>query len=1778
MVLNDQNSLNNTVTREVVITITGTNDAPVIEGASVLADTIVEQTNLTGDATALTATGQIVLSDVDLTDTHTASKSFVSAVWSNGDDPTVDPGVLDIDSVDQGADTAGWTYTVADSALDFLAAGETLTVTYDVTVKDDSAVASNDVSVTRQIVITITGTNDQPVITAEDLVGVVTELVTPAGNLTDTGTISFDDVDLTDTHGIDPTVTKSADALGTLTALVTADTTGTGTGGEITWTYTAAAAAVEYLAEDETKVETFTITLDDGNGGTVERTITITITGTNDDPVVAAGDAEFAVGFDGEDDGISSDDFGAVALVEPGEEGHVATPDGSGHALFDNDGTDTVGPFTDFGGYSSVWNGDWTTTASVYLDTAWAPGEGFDYSVAANGTDGNHQRDFIFHVTQDSSTGELLVGGSNNSGAGPREDLESLDHAVVTASGWYTFEHQFHDVDGVLVVDLRLINAAGDVVWSTSLSNPEDTIGGEDATVGGNRYGWFPVLSIEGGLAVEGLSLNVTDAVVGEIADGDTGENATDHLVEGQIAFSDADLGDSHTVDHQPAGAGYLGDFSVVIEPGDEATGDGAGQVSWSFTVADADIDHLGAGETLVQTYLVTVDDGHGGTDSQTVTVAITGTNDAPLITAGAALDYGWNDGARVIDENVTVADVDSTHLVGAAVSIAGYVAGEDFLGFVDAGGITGIFDSDTGILELSGTATTAAYQDALRSVTYLNAAAEPTAGDRTIAFSVDDGHDESLAATSTVTITPFNDVFGDEFANSNLVGSESSDRIYGYAEDDQLFGLGGNDKLFGGNGNDELKGGDGDDLLDGGAGDDYLEGGAGTDRYVGGDGLEQYDTISFENESGTLGVTVNLALGTATDTYGNNETLSGIEDIAGSDNDDTLVGDDGDNFFRGFDGSDSYDGGGGTFDQVSYDGETGGSGAYVDLGSVDGNGFASGTDTYGNAESFKNIEVLRGSQSGDHFIGDAGSNTFRGMAGNDTLNGGGGFDSVRYDRDASGGGTNGVTVNLALGTATDGFGDTDTLISIESVRGSQYGDTLIGDDQDNEFVGLGGNDFIDGGDGSDRVGYWPAESGILVDMKRESEQVVDDGFGGTDTLASIEGIVGSTHDDTIVGNWSDNWYDGHDGNDRLIGGAGNEWLYGGDGNDKIDGGIGHDYMIGGAGADTFYLAPGTGQDEIEDFNFANGDRIDIQAYGYTSVADIAANGGSIVSGADTVIAFGSGEQVTLRNLDISTLADANDAFIFSGSPNVVQGTNDDDLLFGTSGNDLYLPMDATPEGGDEIYASLGSDQIDFAGSIDGFYGMSYWTLGDYTDLTVTIGATSGTIVKGSYGMDALSNLNLINGDVGGLGIFAGYGGDDRYVLDTSGVGWIEIAVGGGNDTMDISGSGEIRVTLNGYDGVTVDANLATDTVQEVGGTSTLDITGFVDQWRGTNSDDSFVGTGGNEHFITDRGDDTVDGGGGFDTLRYDRNGVTNLSVVYSTQGAATVSGIWDGQAFTDTLTNIEAVRGGRVGTTEFIGSVGEERFDARGGFNYFEGSGGADTLSAGGDGNLFSFGPGSGIDEVNDFVVGRDKIDVSGYGFTDASDFHSFTSDGTDTIIGLNGTPPGNDVVTLYGVDLTDPGVDLASVFIFDASSISGTSGDDVLAGNSAANTIEGLGGSDMLYGFGGDDILVGGDGNDVLFGGTGTDEFRFSANDTGVDEILDFSDEDFITLHDFAPEALITLANSTESSTELQVNGTTLAKLDYAPTLDFTPSIADFDVDYVNGHYVVSLMTASA
>lgn len=185
-------------------------------------------------------------------------------------------------------------------------------------------------------------------------------------------------------------------------------------------------------------------------------------------------------------------------------------------------------------------------------------------------------------------------------------------------------------------------------------------------------------------------------------------------------------------------------------------------------------------------------------------------------------------------------------------------------------------------------------------------------------------------------------------------------------------------------------------------------------------------------------------------------------DDFWGTPGRDTYNGGAGDDYFNSSKGRDTYNGGASNYDQVSFAQDQNGVTANLQAGTA--------TDGWGNTDKLNSIEMLRGSAHDDNFTGNGKANIFRGLAGNDTLNGGKGADQIRYDKDFGYGGENGVTVRLDKGYAIDGFGDRDTLKSIENVRGSDLADKISGSRGNNRLEGEGGADVLLGKAGNDTI------------------------------------------------------------------------------------------------------------------------------------------------------------------------------------------------------------------------------------------------------------------------------------------------------------------------------------------------------------------------------------------------------------------------------------------------------------------------------------------------------------------------------------------------------------------------------------------------------------------------------------------------------------------------------------------------------------------------------------
>ena len=305
--------------------------------AGALGGAVAEKIDLTASPTLASISGIVNYVDINVGDTPSVSAQFSSFAYKNAQQSDVTATLtaeqlaaitavevpLNVvqDPNGKNIGTATWTYTVADGAFDFLAAGETLTLTYMARV--DNNFAPNNETTFVPFTIVITGTNDKPTITASG--GEITERIGTGNTAVDTvtGTVTFTDPDLTDrpvvsaeisatdpfryydAEGNDVTATLTAAQLAAILAvqvpLTVVQAAGNSHNGSATWTYSIADSAFDFIADDETLTLNYVATVDDGHGGVISTPITVSIhgadvvvVGTNDVPTIATTSAAFA--------------------------------------------------------------------------------------------------------------------------------------------------------------------------------------------------------------------------------------------------------------------------------------------------------------------------------------------------------------------------------------------------------------------------------------------------------------------------------------------------------------------------------------------------------------------------------------------------------------------------------------------------------------------------------------------------------------------------------------------------------------------------------------------------------------------------------------------------------------------------------------------------------------------------------------------------------------------------------------------------------------------------------------------------------------------------------------------------------------------------------------------------------------------------------------------------------------------------------------------------------------------------------------------------------------------------------------------------------------------------------------------------------------------------------------------------------------------------------------------------------------------------------------------
>jgi VCBS repeat-containing protein len=237
----------------------------------------------------------------------------------------------------------------------------------------------------------------------------------------------------------------------------------------------------------------------------------------------------------------------------------------------------------------------------------------------------------------------------------------------------------------------------------------------------------------------------VNDAPVVDPATFSIAENTANGTNVGSpVTFTDPDAGQTHT-------------FSIT-----------AGNTGGAFTINGSSGQITVANSAAVDfettpTFSLTVKVEDNGTPilsgTATITINLTDANDAPVLTAGGTLSYTENQAATAIDPGVTVTDTDSPTLASATVQITGTCTSpQDVLGFTPQSGITGVYTAASCLMTLTGSASPAAYQTALRSVTYQNTSDNPATAPRTVTWIANDGTALSLPVTSTITVTAVND------------------------------------------------------------------------------------------------------------------------------------------------------------------------------------------------------------------------------------------------------------------------------------------------------------------------------------------------------------------------------------------------------------------------------------------------------------------------------------------------------------------------------------------------------------------------------------------------------------------------------------------------------------------------------------------------------------------------------------------------------------------------------------------------------------------------------------------------------------------------------------------------------------------------------------------------------------------------------------------------------------------------------------------------------------
>ncbi|MBM7069943.1 calcium-binding protein [Actibacterium sp. 188UL27-1] len=537
------------------------------------------------------------------------------------------------------------------------------------------------------------------------------------------------------------------------------------------------------------------------------------------------------------------------------------------------------------------------------------------------------------------------------------------------------------------------------------------------------------------------------------------------------------------------------------------------------------------------------------------------------------------------------------------------------------------------------------------------------------VIYGIDFGNFEdsitALGGDDTVYAGAGNDVIG---------GNDGHDTLFGGAGLDNILGGAGNDIIDGGEGNDTISGGDGDDTITGGSGNDIIQGGSGANILDGGDGDDRI-TGGADQETYVLSGGTDMFI----NDFSGYELVEIPEGLLPQDVQFTVSGRD---FLLTTAGTamsgtttianhfyDPYTQN--TFEEFHFDDG-------FSLVETSGSSWRWVSDTNQNQSSDETILFTSG--GGRLILADGGTDRIYSGSGDATLSGGA-DDDFLYGQ----GGNN----KLHGGTGDD------------------YLESGTGDDQ------------ICGSHGVDTVSFVNSSNGVVVDL--QAGTAIGE---GTDTLFTVENVIGSSSVDT---------------------------LYGDDQSNVLSGGLGDDTLDGKGGTDTADYSVNTAAVNVE---LKNG-RADERRDGswddnLTNIENIRATDFS-----DRVVGD-----------DFSNVIHAGE------SSDIINGGLGSDTLHGEGGNDALYGE----HGNDFLYGGAGSDNLD-----GDRYNLSAADSGD----DVIFGGSGSDNIWGRYGDDTLygeDGNDFLRGNQGNDTLYGGAGNDKLYGHDGDDTLW------GGLDHDDLWG------------------------------------------------------------------------------------------------------------------------------------------------------------------------------------------------------------------------------------------------------------------------------------------------------------------------------------------------------------------------------------------------------